>query len=299
MRWFSSGICAIATICLTVVAQNDRVIDCYGINGLAYANNTRCPGSNACCGVDDECLSNRLCHRANDGPGTFVRGPCAINPYDSGTCGQICLYNETGILPRVRACADGSLCCDNDERCCDNGDGIFLGNDGVITDSAPSTTYTWGPERTASTFRMTTESPSTSEAPTSTEPSTSSVATTSSEPQDGAAGNNGDENTDDGSTLAIGLGVGLGVGIPLIAVGLGLWFFCRKRKRAAASSTHELPSGQQTGYQPTEQAEKYRYAGHTGQAPHEVHSPDANVIGKAELATAPPPVELDGNTTRW
>lgn len=219
--------------------------------------------------------------------------------------------DETGILPRVRACADGSLCCDNDERCCDNGDGIFLGNDGVITDSAPSTTYTWGPERTASTFRMTTESPTTSEAPTSTEPSTSSAPTTSSEPQDGASGNDGDENTDDGSTLAIGLGVGLGVGIPLIAIGLGLWLFCMKRKRTAVTSTHELPSSQQhghhpgyqagypTGYHRSEQTEKYRYAGHTGQAPHEVHSPDANVIGKAELATAPPPVELDGNMTRW
>lgn len=82
-----------ATVFLFVLAQ-DKVIDCYGINGAAYANNTRCPGSNACCGVGDKCLSNRLCQRAIDGPGTFVRGPCAIDPYDSGTCAQICLYSK-------------------------------------------------------------------------------------------------------------------------------------------------------------------------------------------------------------
>lgn len=72
---------------------NDKLITCYGYGGWAYPNNTKCPGSNACCGADATCLSNRLCHKPNDGPGSFIRAPCAINPYDSGTCAQVCLYS--------------------------------------------------------------------------------------------------------------------------------------------------------------------------------------------------------------
>lgn len=75
-------------------AHGNKVITCYGYGGLPYENNTRCPGSNACCGVDATCLSNRLCHKPSDGESTFLRGPCAVDPYDSGTCAQICLYSE-------------------------------------------------------------------------------------------------------------------------------------------------------------------------------------------------------------
>lgn len=69
-------------------------ITCYGVSGFAYFNNTKCPGSNACCGVGATCLSNRLCHNPGDGPDTFVRGPCATNPYDRNTCAEICLYSK-------------------------------------------------------------------------------------------------------------------------------------------------------------------------------------------------------------
>lgn len=71
------------------------LIDCYGFGGSVYENNTRCPGSNACCGFDATCLDNRLCHKPNDGKDTMVRGPCSIEEYDSGTCAQICLYGES------------------------------------------------------------------------------------------------------------------------------------------------------------------------------------------------------------
>lgn len=85
---------ALAALGLASSAAGAGLIDCYGRNGRAYANNTRCPGSNACCGSEATCLSNRLCHNPNDGPNTFVRGPCAVDPFDSGTCAQICLYGE-------------------------------------------------------------------------------------------------------------------------------------------------------------------------------------------------------------
>lgn len=76
----------------SVQAQEfDGAISCFGFNGGEYANNTQCPGSNACCGYTATCLSNRLCHNVNDPVGTFVRGPCIVNGWSSG-CAQICLY---------------------------------------------------------------------------------------------------------------------------------------------------------------------------------------------------------------
>lgn len=110
-------------------------IVCYGYNGLSYVNNTKCPGSNACCGYQATCVSNRLCHNPGDAEGTYVRGPCANNIWDS-TCAQVCLFNETealaGFLPRVSQCGDGSWCCVNDATCCSNGRGVFLDSDGIL-----------------------------------------------------------------------------------------------------------------------------------------------------------------------
>ncbi|KAH7022546.1 hypothetical protein EDB80DRAFT_674168 [Ilyonectria destructans] len=225
------------------IVHGDKTITCYGYGGIAFPNNSRCPGSNACCGVDATCLSNRLCHKPNDGANTFLRGPCAVDPYDSGTCAQICLYNETtGILPRVNACSDGSLCCDDDSHCCDNGNGIFLDNDGQIADSAPSTTYSYGPERTAATFRTkqetttssTTVVTSSTVATTSVSGSTTttSVATSTSS---SAEESNSTGDTNNTSSLAIGLGVGIPVAC--VAAGLlGAWFWWRNRKVKKATA---------------------------------------------------------------
>lgn len=68
-------------------------IVCYGYNGGSYVNNTKCPGSNACCGYEATCVSNRLCHNPGDPVGTYVRGPCANDVWDS-TCAQVCLYSK-------------------------------------------------------------------------------------------------------------------------------------------------------------------------------------------------------------
>lgn len=78
----------------TVLIQRCIAATCYGYDGSAATNNQVCPGSNACCGASATCLSNRLCHNVGDGNGTFVRGPCAVKPYDPQTCAEICLYGS-------------------------------------------------------------------------------------------------------------------------------------------------------------------------------------------------------------
>ncbi|KAH6884556.1 hypothetical protein B0T10DRAFT_132478 [Thelonectria olida] len=262
-------------------AHGDKVITCYGYSGIAYANNTRCPGSNACCGVDATCLSNRLCHKPNDGADTFLRGPCAVDPYDSGTCAQICLYNETtGVLPRVRPCSDGSLCCDDNDHCCDDGKGIFLDNDGQIADSAPSTTYSYGPERTAASFR-------TNRASTSTSASTASdaSATTTAEPAladattSATAAETSSASDDDGDS-SNGLAIGLGVGLPVAALIVGglffiFWWKRRSARKADANTAKEL--------QAEAAVPKTDY-----------YAPVRNY----ELPTNRPPVELDSGYTK-
>lgn len=93
------GLLAVAVGTVYASSISD-VITCYAFNGAAYANNTRCPGSDACCGIDATCLSNRLCHRPGDGAETFVRGPCAVKPWNKGQCAQICEYG-TLLLQNV------------------------------------------------------------------------------------------------------------------------------------------------------------------------------------------------------
>lgn len=94
MRWLRSFTFIVLNSALALGARAEGLVECYGHNGLAYQNNTRCPGSNACCGPSATCMPNRLCHYPKDGAGILVRGPCAVNPYDFDTCAQICVYGE-------------------------------------------------------------------------------------------------------------------------------------------------------------------------------------------------------------
>jgi LPXTG-motif cell wall-anchored protein len=156
------------------------------------------------------------------------------------------LQDETrGALPRVRICSDGSLCCDDDVRCCDDGKGVFLDVSGVITDGVPSTTYSYGPERTAATFRMSesasSQSGTASSQSTTTVTGASSSSTTSSDDTKGS--NNG-------------LKIGLGVAIPIAALlllGIGFWFW--RRKRNAKSQASKQVGGEQSAYETS--AQKY------------------------------------------
>lgn len=92
--------CILPALYPTVVAaQGDDgfLIDCYSFGGVVSPNNTKCPGSNACCNAEATCLSNRLCANKGDGPNLWVRGPCAVEDWDD-SCPQICMFGESASL---------------------------------------------------------------------------------------------------------------------------------------------------------------------------------------------------------
>jgi hypothetical protein len=67
---------------------------CWGVDGKQWTNNKQCPGSSACCGEGASCMPNRLCKNKGQGEDEFVRGPCAVAPYDKKKCAAICLYGS-------------------------------------------------------------------------------------------------------------------------------------------------------------------------------------------------------------
>jgi hypothetical protein len=97
----------------------------------------------------------------------------------------------------------------------------------MLADRAPSTTYTYGPDRTEDGYQTAT-STSTSASSTSTLPPDSQISDIDDKPDDTA--------------LKVGLGVGISVGCLLLGVLVG-WFIWRKRKAAvtaAASPKNEI-----------------------------------------------------------
>ncbi|KAM0279203.1 hypothetical protein ACHAQH_004748 [Verticillium albo-atrum] len=212
-------------LAVTTTAQNSQGnnITCYGVGGKEYANNYKCPGSNACCGSLDQCLPNRLCKSSGLSDDIFIRGPCSTDPYDEKECAKICVYNEResskGRFPQVTICEDGSFCCNNDAQCCERGRGTFLDERGNIID---------GPESSSS---------SRSSAPTSA--AAASTAANGSPPSETTGGSKPQSS---GSDDSLGLKVGLGLGIPLVAIvsGLGVWFFLTRRRRRERLDTVEV-----------------------------------------------------------
>lgn len=280
-------------------------IVCYGYNGLSYVNNTKCPGSNACCGYQATCVSNRLCHNPGDAEGTYVRGPCANNIWDS-TCAQVCLFNETeilsGFLPRVSQCGDGSWCCANDATCCSNGRGVFLDSDGNSALAVGTKTVSYPPVSGTGMERYT-ESASTTEISTA---STNSISTTpysvtpqatsstSSAPTatGTSAASNSPQDDNDDSDSKIGLGVGLGVPLAAIAAGLSVWFVLRRKRRPngprLAGSDDELQNGSLS------RGSDDRTPNGSPHGMSDYRHSDGNHAASAMLATSRPKTELSG-----
>ena len=143
-----------------------------------------------------------------------------------------------GLFPRVIVCADGSLCCNDDEQCCAKGNGVFIDNDGRLADIAPETTYSYGPDRTVSGYRTNTHSTSTTSV---TSETTSAAAETTSASNDKS--NDGDDDGDsgdDGQGLKIGLGVGIPVAALLVAALVGFFFW--RRRRASKKNMENQPA---------------------------------------------------------
>ncbi|KAK3182647.1 hypothetical protein K4F52_006097 [Lecanicillium sp. MT-2017a] len=114
--------------------------------------------------------------------------------------------------------------------CCDNGNGTFLDERGLIAVSAPASYRSYGPERTASTFGISSSIPTKGVA----EPTTEAV-TTPTPTESRPAGT--DDSGSGTNTLAISLGVAIPVVVILAAV--GAFFYTRRRRRSAAS--YEVP----------------------------------------------------------
>ncbi|KAL2161809.1 hypothetical protein VTH06DRAFT_7593 [Thermothelomyces fergusii] len=237
--------------------EDSLLIECYRWDGEVVANNTKCPNSNACCGPTATCLSNRLCHKAGDPPDLFVRGPCAVSGWDP-ECAQICQYNEAfDIFPRVKVCADGSLCCDNNKQCCEEGKGIFLDESGnvVSTRATAATTsyppigggpsrYTLTPSTSTTTTTTTTTTSPTTDSSSSSSISASAVTTSTivtqttaidGEPSGGSSStDDGDDGGSGGGDHTTGFKIGLGLGIPLTALvtGVAVYFLTKRLHRS-------------------------------------------------------------------
>ncbi|RFU32878.1 hypothetical protein B7463_g3474, partial [Scytalidium lignicola] len=222
MASISMRIFLLSTLFHSFLIYNVNAVTCFGVNGLPYTDNIICPGSNACCGSSATCMSNRLCHNPGTNNDTFIRGPCAVQPYDSNTCGAICVYNETaignGFFPRVTLCPDGKYCCNDQPNCCESGSGVFLDGVGDIVSSRPSST--------PSTATVSSSTSSTSLPP--------STAATTTSPQ-GAANTSSADSSSTSSGLSTGAKIGVGVSIPLgviliSALGVVIWLQQRRIK---------------------------------------------------------------------
>ncbi|CAF3487269.1 hypothetical protein SNK05_004582 [Fusarium graminearum] len=239
-----SHIFSITILLLPQVIAQEGI--CWGVNGMQWKDNHKCPGSSACCGPDATCMPNRLCQRKGQTKNQFVRGPCAVAPYDRKKYTAICIKEETNNrFPRVEQCDDGSYCCEYDSGCCVGGRGVFLSSDGSIEDNSTSTTSELS--STFSTLSTTLSTFSTEYSTTASEPSTTATAEADTE----------DEDADNSQ----GVKIGLGVGIPIAAIiaGLSAWLFLRRRSKKqnlppsypATSNTYEK-SGAKIPWTPQE-----------------------------------------------
>ncbi|KAG6081315.1 hypothetical protein E4U16_007592 [Claviceps sp. LM84 group G4] len=227
------------TTTTTAVAHAQQLyglITCYAHNGTSWAKNTRCPGSDACCGADSTCYSNRLCKKPMDN--FFVRGPCAVKSWRSGQCAQICREDEAAHgFPHVIVCLDGSYCCDTDgPQCCVEKRGVFLDATGNIAKVAASTMLSWGPERTSPGYQ--TADSTDTDTDTAATPPPGPESATSASPRETATGPSrdpGTPSTGEGESDNTALKIGVGVGIPLGLLALGacaaLIVVLRRRRR--------------------------------------------------------------------
>ncbi|KAG5951744.1 hypothetical protein E4U57_006733 [Claviceps arundinis] len=269
------------TTTVTHSQQHFDLIHCYAYNGSSWARNTRCPGSDACCGADSTCYSNRLCKKPKDN--YFVRGPCAVKSWRSGQCAQICQEDEGAHgFPHVIVCLDGSYCCDTDgPQCCAEKRGVFLDVTGNIAKVAASTMLSWGPERTSSGYQ-TADTSDTDSAASATPPPDSEA--TSASPREAATGTGPSRDPGTSSTPSTGesdntaLKIGVGVGIPLGALALGacaalIVVLRRSRRRRSEMGAAEAALAKQDGKRRDDKS-----AG--GLVPREL---DATSVHRAEL----------------
>lgn len=247
-------------------ATTVRSETCYSYMGFEVEDQQFCKGSGACCGVNDQCMPNRLCRSRGSADNVLVRGPCSSESWDKErNCAEICNFStwpsvflfvcsifrncmlsryyllldeveqntglQDSVFPRVEICDEGVYCCrQGSASCCDRESRlVFLNEDGARLSSQPLSTASTTIAASAADF----------EAISTQSGSTQSSSTAPKEYQQGATQSDLDSEEDDVNRgdASLGLKVGLGVGIPLAisVTALVTWCFVSRRKRDTES----------------------------------------------------------------
>ncbi|KAK1569666.1 uncharacterized protein LY79DRAFT_653846 [Colletotrichum navitas] len=258
------GLSCFPFACFFLFTGHSQGETCYSYSGLAWPNQKLCEGSNACCGVKEDCMPNRLCKSQNLRDNILVRGPCLSTPWDRSNCAQICAFNETtintgfvtNVFPRVEDCGNNAYCCmQGSESCCDSSARkVFLDDNGILLSSAPSQTTSSSVVSSMEATSTTASSSETLSAEMWGVPKCGcfdlSATITSAPTQDPADG------SDSGGNEALALKVGLGVGIPFAAmvVGLATWLITRKLRKKDGNVSEQAAS---SAYAPDEGYDGY------------------------------------------
>lgn len=287
--------------------------DCYYYGGYTAANNTLCAGSSTCCGPTADCQSYRLCHNEGDPDDVFVRGPCAVWPWDLSVCPQICLWSKstqpatltdescgadmsafcvadetTGVFPRVKQCPDQSWCCSNQTGnavandvfdCCENGGGVFIDALGyVISASSSSAVATAAPTEVSTKPAETTTKGSGSKESQTAKPAGDGELTTGSK---------------------VGIGVGVGIGALVIGAAVG-WMVYRRLTKKSNGEKDWAPPPQYPTY---DERPRYGSEAQFVQMPSEVAATQLSELPPSERDSMAKPrggssgVELPGSPT--
>lgn len=255
----------VVVLLITLFATDySSALSCFSYDGFSYPDQQICPGTSQCCGITANCTENRLCSNVGGSAGTFVRGPCAVHPWDPAVCATICLYGlsclpsltrvnykadvnglsdespQGGVFPRATVCTDGSYCCNNDSACCAKGNGVFLDRAGnIIATSAiapTTTTQTTLSTGTASSSSVSTTSFSTI----STIPA---IASSSTIPAPTSTLSNPSTSLSHGAIVGLGVGVSFGAIITLVLAVIA-WVLWKRRKpsdsKPDSPSAHNL-----------------------------------------------------------
>ncbi|KAF1351837.1 hypothetical protein BDV97DRAFT_367664 [Delphinella strobiligena] len=224
MAYSLLGVLLAVSRCLTISQASTDNTTCYGYDSkMNETNNFVCPGSLACCGEAATCMSNRLCHNPGEAAGEYVRGPCAVTPYDPSVCGAICLYG--------------------------GGSGIWLDDEGNPETKSPTSSYTYstfyGPLAATPTSSSTSSTPSSSSATTTTSSSSTASSigsmpmTTSTSSSSAKSAPSSGLST--GAKAGIGVGVGVG-GAAVLAILTLAWVIHRKRGQRSRTEEGEVNS---------------------------------------------------------
>src|SRR5687768_7895102 len=69
---------------------------CYSYRGFEVEDQQICAGSGACCGIDDECMPNRLCKSRGSADNLLVRGSCSSKSWGKDNdCAAICTFSTS------------------------------------------------------------------------------------------------------------------------------------------------------------------------------------------------------------